>query len=82
MGARVLPLVSVVVVMYHAATNRGACDQSANTLFREYGEELLRSVPDKPRVLLLTHGDEVINSVRCVPRQCNCHVLAMRSTCG
>ena len=30
----------------------------------QYGEAVLTSVPDKPNVLLLTHGDEVINSVR------------------
>ena len=36
-----------------------AGDQSRNDLFRQYGVQILEALPNKPNVLLLTHGDEV-----------------------
>lgn len=36
-----------------------AGDQSRNDIFRQYGVRVLEALPDKPGVLLLTHGDEV-----------------------
>ena len=36
-----------------------AGDQSRNDIFRQYGVQILEALPDKPNVLLLTHGDEV-----------------------
>ena len=42
---------------------------SRNTIFRDFGLEALSALPDKPRVVLLTTGDEVINSVRYAHRQ-------------
>ena len=41
-----------------------AGDQSRNDIFRQYGVRVLEALPDKPHVLLLTHGDEVLRSPR------------------
>ena len=50
------------------STLRSPCtqagDQSRNDIFRQYGVRVLEALPDKPHVLLLTHGDEVLRSPR------------------
>ncbi|KAL1515150.1 hypothetical protein AB1Y20_004211 [Prymnesium parvum] len=60
----VRPLASVLVAASHAQSHFAKCDFSSNTLFRQYAAALLDTLPRSPRVLLLTRGDEVINSVR------------------
>ena len=53
----VTPCNSRATKLQPAGTQAG--DQSRNDIFRQYGVQILEALPDKPNVLLLTHGDEV-----------------------
>lgn len=56
--------IAVGVASFHASCHYAASDLSSNTIFRDFGIEVLKALPDEPKVLLLTLGDEVINSIR------------------
>jgi hypothetical protein len=60
-AARLQPqrLQAATLCLQAAAPCTQAGDQSRNDIFRQYGVQILEALPDKPNVLLLTHGDEV-----------------------
>jgi hypothetical protein len=64
-----MPLATAALLFVHASHHYDASDMSRTVIFRDYGLEMLRAIPDKPRVLLLTLGDEVLNAARYVHRQ-------------
>ena len=64
-----MPLATAALLFVHASHHYDASDMSQTVIFRDYGLEMLRAIPDKPRVLLLTLGDEVLNAARYVHRQ-------------
>ncbi|KOO43074.1 upf0679 protein, partial [Chrysochromulina tobinii] len=64
-----MPLATAALLFVHASHHYDASDMSRTVIFRDYGLEMLRGIPDKPRVLLLTLGDEVLNAARYVHRQ-------------
>jgi len=64
-----MPLATAALLFVHASHHYDASDMSRTVIFRDYGLEMLRAIPDKPRVLLLTLGDEVLNAARFVHRQ-------------
>ena len=57
-----LPLATLALVLAHARSSAAAADCGAHTgtLFEQFGRAVLTALPAKaPRVMLLTHGDEV-----------------------
>ena len=61
-------LAAVALVYSHARTHWAESDQSTNTIFVQFGRALLAPLPTKGNVMLLTYGDDVINTVRYVRR--------------
>ena len=69
LAAIAMPLAAAGLALHHARTHHAKSDLSQLTLFRDFGIEVLRTLPKAKRVVLLTLGDEVLNSVRYAQRQ-------------
>jgi len=63
-----LPAATVVLLAAHARAHWEAADCTGNDLVEQFGRAVLEALPAKKPVLLLTHGDEVLNSIRYVQR--------------